>query len=143
VLKVLEENLDFKFDYCLSLAEQVCSEEKDFYVKSLDVLVGEGLRKVSDIIIVDTQMQNFTNRLTNGIYFPMYRLHQDESDHMLKTLLKYLGEFIFPTSPLDDVRIKIKLDFDLLDKFNGFKQTQAFLKIKKTLHDVMETTDEE
>ena len=73
----------------------------------------------------------------------MYRLHQDDNDQMLKTLLKYLGEFLFPADPLDDVRIKIKYDFDLLDKFNGFKQTQAFLKIKKTLQEAMDTNDEE
>jgi hypothetical protein len=41
-------------------------------------------------------MQNFTNRLTNGVYFPMYRLHSDDEDDMLKLMLKYLGEFIMP-----------------------------------------------
>ena len=42
ILDVLESRLDFKFDYCLSLADQVCSEEKDFYVKSIEILTGKG-----------------------------------------------------------------------------------------------------
>ena len=66
-------------------------------------------------------MSNFTNRLTNGIFLPCYRMHEDENDVMLKTLLKYLGEFIFPVQPLSDFRTKIKHDFGLLEKFNGFK----------------------
>ena len=37
-----------------------------------------------------------------------------------------------------DFRVKIKQDFNLLAKFNGLKQTQAFLKIKKTLEEVMD-----
>jgi hypothetical protein len=48
-------------------------------------------------------------------------MHEDENDVMLKTLLKYLGEFIFPAEPLSDFRTKIKHDFGLLEKFNGFK----------------------
>lgn len=83
-------------------------------------------------------MCNFTNRLTNGIFLPCYRMHEDENDVMLRTLLKYLGTFIMPQEPLHDFRTKIKKDFGLLEKFNGFKQTQAFLKIKKTLEEVME-----
>ena len=69
---------------------------------------------------------------------PTYRLHEDKSDQALKLLLRYLADFIFPESPLTDVRAKIKGDFGLLDKFNGFKQTQAYLKIKKTLEEVMD-----
>jgi hypothetical protein len=34
-----------------------------------------------------------------------------------------------------DVRSKIKMDFDLLDKFNGLKQTQAFNKIVQRNND--------
>lgn len=57
---------------------------------------------------------------------------------MLNILLKYLGQFVFPEDKKPvDVKNKIKVDFDLLEKFNGYKQTQAFLKIKKTLQDVM------
>jgi hypothetical protein len=51
---VLETGLNFKFDYCLSLEDQVCSEEKDFFVKSLEILTGKGGRKESDIIMIDT-----------------------------------------------------------------------------------------
>ena len=46
-------------------------------------------------------------------------MHEDENDIMLKILLKYLGEFIFNKEP--DFRTKIKSDFGLLEKFNGFK----------------------
>ena len=35
VVKILEEKLNFKFDYCLSLADQICSEDKDFFVKDI------------------------------------------------------------------------------------------------------------
>ena len=73
----------------------------------------------------------------------MYRLHSDDEDNMLKILLKYLGEFILPLSSNVDIRNKIKEDFDLLEKFNGFKYTQAFLKIKRTLEEVMDTNIEE
>jgi hypothetical protein len=53
---------------------------------------------------------------------------------MLNILLKYLGQYVLPEDKKTvDVKNKIKVDFDLLDKFNGYKQTQAFLKIKKTL----------
>ena len=48
-------------------------------------------------------------------------------------------EFVNPLNPIEDFRNKIKLDFGLLEKFNGFKQTVAFNKIKKTLEEAMET----
>ena len=66
-------------------------------------------------------MSNFTNRLTNGIFLPCYRMHEDESDKMLMVLLKYLGSFIYSSEPLSDFRTKIKQDFGLLERFNGFK----------------------
>jgi hypothetical protein len=64
-------------------------------------------------------MSNFTNKLTNGIYLPMYSLHDDKNDIMLKSLSQYLHSFTKPG--ISDVRAKIKVDFDLLTKFNGFK----------------------
>ena len=70
-------------------------------------------------------MSNFTNKLTNGVYLPPYNLHDDKNDRMLKELGHYLLSF----SQVPDVRAKIKVDFDLLTKFNGFKQNQAFMKI--------------
>ena len=81
-------------------------------------------------------MSSFTNRLTNGIFVPCYRLHLDSEDNTLKSLLKYLFEFI-QTQEID-FKAKIKDDFKLLEKFNGYKQTQAFFRIKKTLDEVME-----
>lgn len=63
-------------------------------------------------------MSNFTNKLTNGIYLPPYSLHDDKDDQMLKILGHYLVSF----KDIPDVRPKIKVDFDLLTKFNGFKQ---------------------
>jgi hypothetical protein len=111
--------LDFKFDHTLSLCEQNASEDNSFYVKNIDILTGMGGRNPQDIIIVDCQMSNFTNKLTNGIYLPMYSLHNDKNDIMLKSLSKYLYSFTNPE--VIDVRAKIKVDFDLLTKFNGFK----------------------
>lgn len=64
-------------------------------------------------------MSNFTNKLTNGIYLPAYNLHEDKNDKMLKSLGHYLMSFVKPG--VADVRNKIKVDFDLLTKFNGFK----------------------
>lgn len=83
-------------------------------------------------------MHNFTNRLTNGIFVPGFKIHEDNTDTILKSVLKYLGEFIFTRHNQQlDIKSKIKLDFDLLTKFNGFKQTQAYFKIKKTLEEAM------
>ena len=103
-------------------------------MKSLEVLTGEGGRTEKDIIIVDIEMHSFTNRLTNGLLVPTYKINDQQSDNILLVLLKYLSTFV----DLEDVRLKIKLDFNLLEKFNGFKQTLAFLKIKKTLEEAME-----
>lgn len=54
-------------------------------------------------------MQNFTHYLTNGIYLPPYRLNMDYNDE----LLKYLGEYLMEFINIDDVRRKIKFDFEL------------------------------
>lgn len=110
------------------------------FIKDIDILLGEGNRIVNEILIVDTVMANYTNKLTNGIFIPPYRLHNDVEDNTLKMLLKYLGGFIDIENPVDDVRTKIKHDFGLLEKFNGYKQNQAFLKIKKTLEEAMAST---
>jgi len=42
---------------------------------------------------------------------------------MLKILLKYIGSFVIDEGAAEnfDVRNKIKVDFGLLEKFNGFK----------------------
>lgn len=107
----------------------------------MDVLTGEGGRQEHDIIMVDTELVSFTNRLTNGVFCPSFKLHEDPQDVTLKILFKYLYTFVCAEQPVDDIRKKIKADFKLLDKFNSFKQTQAFLRIKKTLDEVMESND--
>ena len=89
---------------------------ESFYVKSLDILTAN--RQEKDIIIVDNHMANFTNRLTNGIWLPTYRIIDDSEDHTLKILIKYLLDFSNVES-LPDVRVKIKTDFDLVGKFNN------------------------
>ena len=63
-------------------------------MKDIEILVGQGKRLVNDIIIVDSQMSNYTNKLTNGIFVPPFRLHNDLDDDILKMLLKYLGSFV-------------------------------------------------
>ena len=92
------------------------------FIKDIEILLGQGKRHVNDILIVDTQMSNYTNKLTNGIFLPPYRLHNDVDDTILKVLLKYLGGFVDISNPVEDVRSKIKQDFGLLEKFNGYKQ---------------------
>ena len=140
LIDLVESTLNFKFDYVFTLADQTQSEEKDLYVKDIGILLGAGKRVVNDVLIVDTQMSNYTNKLTSGIFIPPYRLHNDSDDQVLKMLLKYLGGFIDQTNPIEDVRAKIKHDFGLLEKFNGYKQNQAFVKIKKTLEEAMAST---
>ena len=68
-------------------------------------------------------MSNYTNRLTNGIFVPLYRLHEDPTDGALEILLKYLGDFVLADPAVEDFRTKVKEDFKLLETFNGFKQT--------------------
>jgi hypothetical protein len=65
------------------------SEDFSFYLKNIDLLTKE--RKLNDIIMVDSIMSNYTNRLTNGIYLPPYSLHID--DTILKELTNYLLSF--------------------------------------------------
>ena len=62
-------------------------------------------------------MQSFTTRLTNGIFIPSYRTNEEMDDTVLKSLLKYVDSF----KEVDDFRQKVKSDFNLLSKFNGFK----------------------
>lgn len=50
-------------------------------------------RQEKDLIIVDNHMANFTNRLTNGIWLPTYRIIDDSEDDTLKILIKYLLSF--------------------------------------------------
>jgi hypothetical protein len=57
-------------------------------------LTGEGNRSEKDIIIIDNQMSNYTNRLTNGIFLPKYRMDKDYSDTILMDLLQYLLQFV-------------------------------------------------
>lgn len=123
LVEVLETQLEFKFDYSLSLADQSSSEEKDFFFKNIEILIDKGGRSNQDVLIIDTQMANYTNRLTNGIFVPLYRLHEDPDDAVLTTLLKYLGDFILADPAVEDFRTKVKEDFKLLEKFNSFKQT--------------------
>ena len=80
ISSVIGSTLNFQFDFTLSMSHQTPSEQNDFYQKNIDLLTGLGGRQEQDIIIIDSQMQNFTNKLTNGIYLPAYRLHEDAAD---------------------------------------------------------------
>ena len=66
-------------------------------------------RKKEQVIIVDTNMHNFTLQLTNGIFIPSYRVHNDHEDTFLNSLREYLLEFV----GVLDVKQKIKNDFGL------------------------------
>ena len=97
-----------------------------FYVKNIEILCGQANRLEKNIILVDSQMSNFTNKLTNGLYIPPIRFSQNqEGDMCLKSLLKYLVSFVLDP-PESDVRNRIKIDFDMLNRFNNNKQCLAF-----------------
>jgi hypothetical protein len=119
--ELVENTCGLHFDLFLSLSDQTPSEDKDFFVKNMELLIGEGQRSEKDIIFLDTEMGSYTNRLTNGIYVPLFRASEYHSDSILKTLLKYLVEFTDPLFAISDVRAKIKTDFNLLGKFNSYK----------------------
>ena len=113
IVAMVESQFDMKFSHSLSIEDQNVSEDFTFYLKNLDILLKE--REISSIIIIDSVMSNFTNRLTNGIYLPTFSLHND--DDILRDLTSYLLSF----ENLTDVRPKIKTDFDLLNLFDNFK----------------------
>jgi TFIIF-interacting CTD phosphatase-like protein len=75
LIEVVEGNYGIKFEHVLSLSDQSKAEDtgEDLYVKSLELLSANRFDK--NIIIVDNRIANFTNRLTNGIWLPPYRLH--------------------------------------------------------------------
>lgn len=64
-------------------------------------------------------MSSFTKSLTNGVFLPSYRIHEDNNDFLLSSLQNYLLSFVM--LEVLDVRSKIKLDFEMLKKFNGLK----------------------
>mmetsp|Transcript_21059 Transcript_21059/g.32617 ORF Transcript_21059/g.32617 Transcript_21059/m.32617 type:complete len:111 (-) Transcript_21059:254-586(-) len=70
LVQSLQESLDFKFDQVLSSDQQTPSEEKEFTVKNIEVLTGLGGRIDKDIVMIDTTLEAYTNRLTNGIFVP-------------------------------------------------------------------------
>jgi hypothetical protein len=51
-------------------------------------------RLKDDIILVDTNMHNFTTNLTNGIFLPPYALDKDHEDQWLLSLGHYLKTFV-------------------------------------------------
>lgn len=74
-------------------------------IKNIDILLEN--RNKDDIILVDTNMHNYTVHLTNGIMIPAYHADQDTQDYWLLHVSTYLKEFIHEKS----VRQKIKNDF--------------------------------
>ena len=66
-------------------------------------------------------MEKFTYNLTNGIIVPPFLGHNYTSDTILKSLLKYLYEFTDPVFNVQDVRCKIKSDFNMVAKFSELK----------------------
>lgn len=83
LIDLVEQNTGFKFDHYLTLDDQCQSEEKDFYVKNIEILTGDGGREENNILFLDNEMSRYTNRLTSGIHVPFYRLHNDQHDHLL------------------------------------------------------------
>ena len=49
-------------------------------------------RDLKDLVIIDNQICNFTLQIHNGI--PIKEFHGDKNDEVLKSLCKYLMEFV-------------------------------------------------
>jgi len=79
--------------------------ENDLYIKDLKIL--EEGRDLSEIIIVDNNIQSFFLQLSNGI--PIYDFLGDKSDDCLLPLTEYLKTFLH----VYDVRTKIDRDFKI------------------------------
>lgn len=57
IVKMIEDSAKtFKFDHVLSIENQMASVDGYLHVKNIELLSGEGGRKESDIIIIDTSM---------------------------------------------------------------------------------------
>jgi len=98
---------DFQlFDHVLSLQQCLYSFENDLYIKDLKIL--ELGRTLSDIVIVDNNVQSFYLQLTNGI--PIYDFEGDKQDSILVNLTAYLKTFLDE----EDVRVKINEDFQIM-----------------------------
>ena len=79
--------------------------ENDMFIKDLKIL--EEGRSLSDVIIVDNNIQSFFLQLSNGI--PIYDYTGDKSDEVLISLTAYLKKF----RDVTDVRQKIDRDFQI------------------------------
>ena len=75
------------------------------YIKDLKIL--EAGRSLSDVIIVDNNLQSFYLQMRNGI--PIYEYNGDKTDDNLELLTDYLMEF----QKVADVRRKIEKDFKI------------------------------
>lgn len=75
-------------------------------------------RKERDIIFIDSKVQQYAYRITNGIYVPPYEgpptSKNPEPDQFFIYLFDYLKEF----EQVFDVRNKIEKDFNLKERFN-------------------------
>mmetsp|Transcript_7543 Transcript_7543/g.5720 ORF Transcript_7543/g.5720 Transcript_7543/m.5720 type:complete len:111 (+) Transcript_7543:254-586(+) len=94
-----------KFDHILSIEQCLYSMENDLYIKDLKIL--ENNREMSDVIIVDNNIQSFFLHLSNGI--PIYDYEGDKSDDILLSLTLYLKSFL----KQPDIRLKINEDFEI------------------------------
>lgn len=66
------------------------SIENEIFIKDLKIL--EEGRSLSDIVIVDNNIQSFFLQLSNGI--PIYDYTGDKNDEVLLSLTEYLKTFI-------------------------------------------------
>lgn len=105
--------------------------DQTFTIKNMEVLTGEGGREEQNIIFLDHDLVCFAKKLSNGIYVPPFYIDKYKSDRILADLSTYLQEFPYQPQPLD-VRPKIKVDFNLLQKFNSSKSNKSYIKIRKT-----------
>eukprot|EP00347_Sterkiella_histriomuscorum_P006363 403353046 len=138
LLQILEPpGTQKKFQHYLDLSHCQRSEDDSFMIKNIDILLEN--RSKDDIILVDTNMHNYTVHLTNGIMIPAYHVDKDSQDHWLLDLSKYLKEFKDQKS----VRQKIKIDFQLDQIFEESKQNQAFKKIKTSHESLMQEIQQE
>lgn len=79
LLEILEPiGTEKQFQHYLDLSHCQRSEDDTFMIKNIDILLEN--RNKDDIILVDTNMHNYTVHLTNGIMIPAYHADQDAQD---------------------------------------------------------------
>lgn len=92
ILDPPNEKRETFFSHYLDLSHCQRSEDDTLFIKNIDILSEN--RSKDDLILIDTNMHNYTVHLTNGIYLPPYNVDKDQEDNWLLHLGHYLLGFI-------------------------------------------------